>query len=705
MNPLNKLSIRSKFIILMLVVSITSIVAIGIIGNRSGEKILKSGVSKELNALKNIKAQQIESYFRDLENNLKMLSSNKMIIDSMREFIVSYNLTKYNVLKDNETKTVYDFYEKEFLTKLESTSDAKVSIENIIPKTISANYLQYHYIINNKPLQQDDSSYKSTYTKFHTNLSQICTNLGFEDLYFVNAENGDIVYSVKKNIDFATNLYRGVHKKSSLAQLAQRLNKSVEKNVIKMVDYEKYIPDLNKPTSFVGVSVYDGNEFLGSLIIKLPSKNIENILTSNSNWESVGLGKTGELFLVGSDYKIRSNCRMMIESPDKFKEKLIKANIPKSKINEMYAFKDTTMNLNIQTDAMHDAIKGNSKTSIINNHFGERILCSYKPLKIKFVNWCIVTEQNLNEAQAAIKEFREKFAISTIVITFLVTLFAMVTARVFTKPVNALIEGVRNAHNGDTKSKIEIDTNDEFHELATSFNSMIDTTNKHKKSIIKKNDKILQLLNTMMPENIAKRHLIGEKNIVENHTNVTIIFTALTGFSEVYKKFPQDKAFTLLNDLIESFDESAVENGVEKIKNIGDDYLAACGLSIPRFDHARKAVNFSIDILSIIERFNEQNETHVSIKIGLDSGSVIEGLIGKVKFEYNVWGDAVDVAAYLRYKSDLNSFRITQSIYEAIEIKNKFKPCRDIQSDDFGEVINYQYKFCTINNRKDDTDV
>jgi hypothetical protein len=154
MNPLNKLSIRSKFIILMLVVSITSIVAIGIIGNRSGEKILKSGVSKELNALKNIKAQQIESYFRDLENNLKMLSSNKMIIDSMREFIVSYNLTKYNVLKDNETKTVYDFYEKEFLTKLESTSDAKVSIENIIPKTISANYLQYHYIINNKIMHE-----------------------------------------------------------------------------------------------------------------------------------------------------------------------------------------------------------------------------------------------------------------------------------------------------------------------------------------------------------------------------------------------------------------------------------------------------------------------------------------------------------------------------------------------------------------------
>lgn len=148
-NPLNRLSIRSKFIILMLIVSISSIVAIGIIGDRSGEKILESSVSEELKSIKNSKAQQVENYFKSIENNLKMLSTNKMIIDSLREFIVSYNLTKYNALNKKQLSKVKDYYENTFIPTMEKNSSIKVSIDNILPKTVSANYLQYHYIIKN----------------------------------------------------------------------------------------------------------------------------------------------------------------------------------------------------------------------------------------------------------------------------------------------------------------------------------------------------------------------------------------------------------------------------------------------------------------------------------------------------------------------------------------------------------------------------
>ncbi len=706
MNPLNRLSIRSKFIILMLIVSITSIIAIGLIGNRSGEKILKSSVSQELKALKHVKAGQIESYFKDIENNMKMLSSNKMVIDSLREFIISYNLTKYNALDKEQTTQLKSYYEKEFIPVLEKQSNAKVSIENILPKTISAHYLQYHYIINNKMSEKeemikadDKSSYSDTHQKYHRSMQNICDKLSFEDLFFIESDSGDIVYSVKKEVDFATNLIAGVHRRSNLAALSKILGNSVEKNVIHMIDYETYLPSFNKPAAFIGISIYDENEYLGLLVVKLSSNKINEILTSNYDWESVGLGESGDVFLVGRDYKMRSNNRYMRQSPDIYKKMLISANIPKQTIDSIFQNKNTLMHLSVKTDAVIQAQQGASKTIVTRNYLGHEVLSSFAPLKLGFVNWVIVAEKNLEEANKVIIGFREKFAISTIVLIFLVTLFAMFSARVFTKPINSLIDGIRRVDKGDTQTKVMVNSTDEFNDLADSFNAMVKNLNRQEKQIKNKDEKINTLLVNMMPESIAKRYLSGEKNIVEHHDSVTVIFTALTGFSEIEEKNSPDVAFSLLNNLIESFDDAADELGVEKIKTIGDDYLAACGLSIPRFDHGKKAVDFAIEILAIIERFNSENSANISIKIGLDSGYVSEGLIGKIKFEYNIWGDTVDISSHLRYKAELNSIRITQSVYESLDKKEDFLICPIITSKNFGEVINYQYQHCSEDRR------
>ncbi len=697
MNILKKMSIRSKFIILMLIVSISSIIAIGVIGNRSGERILKCSVSQKLDLLKDMKARQIKNYLNTIKSNLKMLSSDKMVADAMREFIVSYNLAKYNALSPKEEKELKEYYKKNVLPFVKKGSEAKVSLENILPKTVAANYLQYHYIVKNsfakskdKLIKADDnSSYSKIHAKFHASLKDICDHLGFKDLYFIEAESGEIVYSVKKEIDFASSLKVGDYRKSNFAALVKKLNRSVAKGSLFMSDFESYIPSCGKPAAFVGITVYDGDEFLGILAVRIGSGKIDEILSENGKYKAIGLGKSGEIYILGSDYKMRSQSRFMQENPKKFLKQLEKINIPAKEIEEIKRYHSTILHLKVTTKSAKKALEGKDGIAYAKNYLGQKVLSSYAPLHLDFLNWAIIVEQGAKEAGSEIVDFREKFAVSTIVIIFLVTLFAMLSARAFTKPVNALIKGVRG-----NKGKVCVDSSDEFGELADSYNSMMQKIKTQKEEIEQKDNEINHLLLDIMPETIVKRYLSKEEDIIEKHSNVTVLFTSLTGLSELYERYSHDVAFKRHNDLFESFDNAAIELGVEKIKTIGDDYMAASGLINPRFNHAQKAVDFAVKMLDIIEAFNRENGTEIGIRIGLDSGDVYAGLVGNIKIEYNVWGNTVDIASALRYYTCNNSIRITKIVYELLTNKEQFAKCKSVEIEEFGVVESYQYGGC-----------
>ena len=702
MRVLKRLSIRSKFIILMLIVTITSIMAIGFIGNRSGEKIIKSSVTEKLQLLNSMKAEQIKEYFASIESSLKMLSSDRMVLDALREFIISYNLVKYNALTQKEQEELIEYYKKQILPKIKSGSTKRVSLENILPKSVAANYLQYHYLVKNQFSKErdkliaakDDSSYTQTHKKYHQSLREIANYLGFEDLYFIDAESGEIVYSVKKGIDFASDLKVGSFRKSNLANLSSQLNRSVAKDAIVMVDFESYLPSFGRPEAFAGITLYDGDEFLGVLAVKIGVAKINQILSANHHWSKLGLGESGEIYIVGSDYKMRSESRYLITDPKKFFETLEKINTPKEQIEAIKRYKSTILHLEVKNETTQKALNGKVGVEFGKNYLGEEALNSYAPLNIGFFNWGIIVSQNLKEAQSAITYFREKFAISTIVIIFLVTLFAMLTARVFTKPMNALIEGVKSIGKKQVPKRVAIESSDEFGELARSFNEIIKKMSTQELAIAQKDQEIHTLLLDIMPESIAKRYIANEKNIIEKHSNVTILFTSLTGLSEIYERYSHEDAFKRHNDLFESFDNAANELGIERIKTVGDDYMAASGLINPRFNHSQKAVEFAFMMLDIIKRFNQENGTNIGIRIGLDAGEVYAGLVGNIKIEYNVWGNTVDIASALRYYTDINSIRITKEVYDALVNKEEFVECSDIENHEFGTIKNYQYRKC-----------
>ena len=125
------------------------------------------------------------------------------------------------------------------------------------------------------------------------------------------------------------------------------------------------------------------------------------------------------------------------------------------------------------------------------------------------------------------------------------------------------------------------------------------------------------------------------------------------------------KALSILGDLVTSFDEAAERYGIEKVKTIGGSYLAVCGLSVNRPDHARRIIQFAQEIGSIVAIFNREQTADLSLAVGINTGPVVGGVVGRRKFLYDLWGDTVTIAKRLA-GSPGSAIRVTQPVRERL---------------------------------------
>lgn len=144
-----------------------------------------------------------------------------------------------------------------------------------------------------------------------------------------------------------------------------------------------------------------------------------------------------------------------------------------------------------------------------------------------------------------------------------------------------------------------------------------------------------------MPEAVAKRYRQGEETISEDHQDVSVVYADIVGFDALSAQLPSDRSLALLNELVRSFDEAAIRLGEEKIRTLRTGYLASVGLTVPRVDNSRRAVDFAIEMDSIVGRFNGLHATTLSLRAGVDIGTVTSGLVGRSTVVYDMWGDAV----------------------------------------------------------------
>ncbi len=179
------------------------------------------------------------------------------------------------------------------------------------------------------------------------------------------------------------------------------------------------------------------------------------------------------------------------------------------------------------------------------------------------------------------------------------------------------------------------------------------------------------LLRNVLPPEIAIRLWKGETNIADHFEDATIIFADVVGFTKITARMRAFEIVACLNRLFSEFDRLVDDIGGEKIKTIGDSYMAAVGLPAPRPDHARIGSKLALDLVTAAQRLQSSLPVPFPVRVGVHSGPIMAGVIGTRKFAYDVWGDTVNIASRIEAAGEPN--RVLISAATAKHLERDFK--------------------------------
>jgi len=182
-----------------------------------------------------------------------------------------------------------------------------------------------------------------------------------------------------------------------------------------------------------------------------------------------------------------------------------------------------------------------------------------------------------------------------------------------------------------------------------------------------------RIFHNILPVSIANRLIEGETTIAESYENVSIFFSDIVGFTELSSQLSPSELVDALNTIFTAFDRIGTKYGLEKIKTIGDAYMAVCGVPEQYEDHSLRTAKFALEIAEILPKLRlKERFEKLQIRIGLHCGGVVAGIIGERKFAYDVWGDAVNVASRMESNSEAGRIHISDSFAKAIENNPEF---------------------------------
>ncbi len=185
-------------------------------------------------------------------------------------------------------------------------------------------------------------------------------------------------------------------------------------------------------------------------------------------------------------------------------------------------------------------------------------------------------------------------------------------------------------------------------------------------------EKSEHLLLNVLPEKIALRLKESEQTIADRFDSASVLFLDIVDFTRMSSSLPAKEIVSVLDDLFCVFDILVDKHGLEKIKTIGDAYMTVSGIPDPVPNHARRIVEMAIDMLVVLEKFSKVKGQAINARIGICTGPVVAGVIGKRRFLYDLWGDTVNTASRMESNGLPNKIQVTQSTYDILRDDYKF---------------------------------
>jgi class 3 adenylate cyclase len=675
--------LAAKLFATLLLLGAIGVLVTAVLGYFRARDALEKSVFDQLTTARQTKARQIETYFRTIRAELHLLATSKMAVESTREFRNAVAELDRPGAQPELQQKVNDWYTANFIPEMAKVLGKQPALTDYVPATPAPIYLQYHYILSNPnpPARRkllddagDGSYYSKLHALYHPMMRAAAETVGFFDFMVADPKTGRLIYSVQKEVDFATSLQFGPYHTSNVAAAVARCSENADPSAICLEDFAPYAPSGGAPIAFMGAPIIDKGVVIGVLIAQLSNEAIDNVVTGDRRWRQEGFGNTGEAYLVGSGYLVRSAPRDFYENRDVYFAELKSIGTSDEDIAAIQRYGTPVLHQRIETEATRAGLAGVEGTGEIIGYRGVPTLASWGPLAIPDVHWALVAKIDTAEAFAPVHQLRRDLLVVGGLALLVVLASAAWLSRALLGPLRELTAGVKRFAAGDYAASVPVRTGDEIGQLCAAFNDMVEELRQKNIVIENKNRENEQLLLNVLPAPIANRLRSGEVGIADGFAEVTVAFADIVGFTALTSDMPPQEVVTLLNGLFTRFDAAAQELGIEKIKTVGDAYMAVCGLPSPVADHAERMVRMAIRMVHITREHGMEHNTLLKIRVGINSGPVVAGVIGKSKYIYDLWGDTVNLASRMEAGGIPDSIQVTRAVYERLKDRFVFEP-------------------------------
>ena len=484
--------VLGAILLAVLPIIISSLLLMGT-STQSSHEMLQKISQEHLIGIRDFTQDHIEDYLRTIHKQILTASNNRSTIEAMKRFSAAiWGLRDQLGIDDVSPlrKELSKYYQSDFKTEYQRRNlNRSIDPTSILAKLDDDAITLQHAFISANPhplgqkhlldLPEGNTDYAWFHQTYHPVFRQYLEQFGYYDIFLADSKTGRIVYSVFKELDYATSLKNGPYANSGIAEVFAKANAATTPDFIAVSDFASYAPSYEDPAAFIASPVFDGDKKLGVLIFQMPIDNINAIMTHDGKWAESGLGESGESYLVGQDGKMRSQSRFLLEDKAGYLQVLAEVGVSADQV-KLIETKNTSIGLqSIDTESSRAALSGKKGVGLIKDYRNVSVLSAYAPVDVGDIHWAIMAEIDEAEAYAAAKKLSQTLqsqaVIIVVILVVIATLIGIYSAKYILKPIDELVTTLQQVeHDSDLTARAKVTRKDELGQAGAALNSMLE---------------------------------------------------------------------------------------------------------------------------------------------------------------------------------------------------------------------------------------
>jgi methyl-accepting chemotaxis protein len=457
----------------------------------SGQTV-EQQVQTQLTALRDQKVTQLKDEVESRIAALKVLGANRATIEAMARFKTSFASAARDAGKTADAashrKSMVEYVDTQFGPEFAKRNPGKAPDLTALIDARDANtvQLQSDFITANENKLGEKEKltspagglpYHTAHAHYHPSFERAQKLFGFYDIFLIDTATDQIVYTVFKELDFGTRLSDGIAAKTKLAEAYYRVKNAKSRDDVYLSDFEPYLPSYYDQAAFAAVPLFDGERQIGVLAMQYPIDKITATINSDKTWDKIGLGQSGDAYLVGPDKRLRTDVRDVLTAKAAFLDAMgDRVDAPTRALIDKKSSSIGTVNAD--SPAAAEALAGRTGVQRFADFRGVPMVGAYAPLAVQGLNWGIVTAISQAEADAPVAALSR----STLLRTALVALAVLAVVsgvmtlflRRFMQPITKLHSTVTAVAQGQTDARSKLAQADEIGELGRAFDNLLD---------------------------------------------------------------------------------------------------------------------------------------------------------------------------------------------------------------------------------------